>query len=445
MAADAQDISVKITRPFNGESLTIARGSTFVIGVVSPPGAEVTVNGAPADVSEDGAFIAMAPIQRLPAPQRVGSKQVDAVIECVVRVGDKELRRRVVVATPSLGAPKEPPVEQFAVPPIFEVTEEQILSQTGTNHWGLLYLPKGARVKAVSERGANLKLPLGQNGETWVSERVLIAADSLPATSVITVTNLSPTETRIHVGAIVPYSIRQQLTPAQLHVTVHAPTGDRSFEIASLSSRPWGFASRYENTTLIVTQRTPPDLSTGLHGKIVCVDPGHHPDTGAVGPRGLTERDANLKISLALEKLLTDAGARVVFTRRSEPLPLRQRRGVVLQFDADIFVSVHNNSVPDGTDPRTNYGTSTFYYHPQSRDLAASVHDAMLRKLGFPDQAVNQKSLYVCRISELPAILVEPTYIILPDHEWLLLTEEGQQKVAESIFEGIRDYFEALK
>jgi N-acetylmuramoyl-L-alanine amidase len=108
-----------------------------------------------------------------------------------------------------------------------------------------------------------------------------------------------------------------------------------------------------------------------------------------------------------------------------------------------VFVSLHNNSVPDGTDPRTKSGTSTFYYHPQSLALAQSVQKAMLERLGLPDLGVNQKSLFVCRMTECPSILVEPTFIILPDHEKLLLTTPGQQKIAQGIFEGIRGFFEA--
>jgi N-acetylmuramoyl-L-alanine amidase len=58
---------------------------------------------------------------------------------------------------------------------------------------------------------------------------------------------------------------------------------------------------------------------------------------------------------------------------------------------------------------------------------------------------VNQKSLAVCRISEFPTILVEPAYIILPDQEKLLMSEEGQQKIAKAILDGIKRFFETSK
>jgi N-acetylmuramoyl-L-alanine amidase len=209
--------------------------------------------------------------------------------------------------------------------------------------------------------------------------------------------------------------------------------------------QPWGFSARYESNTLVIAQKPALDRSSGVKNKTVCLDPGHNPDSGAIGPRGFTEREANLKIGLALEKMLLAAGARVVFTHRDEPLPLQQRRSAALLSNPDIFVSLHNNSIPDGTDPRTNYGTGTYYYHPQSKALADTVHASMLAELGWPDQRVNQKSLAVCRISEFPAILVEPAYIILPDQEKLLMSEEGQKKIAKAVFDGIKNFFEPSK
>jgi len=38
--------------------------------------------------------------------------------------------------------------------------------------------------------------------------------------------------------------------------------------------------------------------------------------------------------------------------------------------NADLFVSVHNNALPDGINPFTNHGVSTYYYHPHSARLA---------------------------------------------------------------------------
>lgn len=448
MIAPAQDIALKVVHPAPGENLTISHGSTFAIGTVAPTNATVFINGVAADMSNDGAFIAMAPLKMLPKPKRIklaggASKQVDAMFECVAKVGDKTIRQQILVSTPAVHAVKEPPIRVLEKPLLYRVVQEQVLSQTTTTNWGLLYIPKDATVIADARKGDRWRLQLSNAQETWLNQDILRRADAMPAVANIVVTNVSPNETRFDVGTVVPYSIEQTLAPPQLLVTLHCPDTNRPFALPSPSARPWGFDARYVTNTLIVTQRAAPVLPTGLRGKIVCLDPGHNPDTGAIGPRGLEEREANLKIGLALEKLLTDAGAKVVFTHRGEPLLLRDRRPAALRLNPDIFVSLHNNSVPDGTDPRTNSGASTFYYHPQSRALADSVQAALLAELGFPDLKVNQKSLFVCRTTEFPAILVEPAFIILPDQEKLLLSEPGQQKIAKAIFDGIKKFFEA--
>jgi N-acetylmuramoyl-L-alanine amidase len=447
MMVGAQEISLNVIRPTPGENLTITNGSTFVIGTVSPPNATLTVNGTPADVLTDGAFIAFAPVQQLVNPQtvRIGDgkrKKSDAAFEFIARVGDKVSRLNVLVATPAATKTPEPSIVSFAKPIPYRVKEEQILSRTATTNWGLLYLPVGAAVVANARRGDQVRLQLPETQETWVAESTLQSADSMPAINFEPVNRSGSAESRFPLSALAPYSIEALPSASTLRLTVYAPESARSVGVP-WNGELWGFATRVERTTIVLSLRWPSSSKSGLRDKTICVDPGHNPDTGAVGPRGLTEKAVNLKIGLALEKLLTNAGAKVVFTHRDEPLPLLQRRPVALKLNPDIFVSLHNNSVPDGTDPRTNFGTSTFYYHPHSKPLADAVHAAMLKGLGWPDQKVQQKSLAVCRISEFPAILVEPAYIILPDQEKFLRSEAGQQKIAQAVFEGIRSFFES--
>lgn len=446
----AREISVSIVRPTTGENLTIRKGATFVIGTISPPQTKLMVNGVAADVSSDGAFIAMAPIQILEKAKTIEvargrRKRVDAAFDFVATSGTNTWKRQILVSTPSVTAEEEPPLRVFSKPQPFLVTKEQILSQTATTNWGLLCLPKGTCVMADARRDTRLRLMLGNKQETWVGQDALQRVKSPPAVTAIVAMNVSPLETHFEVGAIVPYGIEQVLSPPKLNVTFYCPDQPRSFAVTLSSPQPWGFSARYESNTLVVEQKPAPDLASGLKGRTICLDPGHNPDTGAVGPRGFKEREANLKIGLALEKLLTTAGAKVVFTHRHEPMPLPQRRPAALVQNPDIFVSLHNNSMPDGTDPRTNFGTSTLYYHPQSRALADAVHASMLATLGWPDQKVQQKSLAVCRTSEFPAILVEPAYIILPDQEKFLMSEAGQQKIAKAIFAGIKIFFESKK
>ena len=445
MLGFSEELELKVIRPVPGEALSIRQGGTFVIGTVSPPQATLTVNGAQADVSDDGAFIAFAPIQTLAKPVSIRlaggpRKKVDAAFDFVARAGDRKLDCQVLVSLPAVEKKKESPVEDWK-PVAYRVRTEQVLSQTATTNWGLLYLPQNAFVWVTGRQGTRLRVQAGLGQQTWIERSELEPLKQIPAVTNIAVITVSAQTTRFEVGAILPFAIEQKLSPPQLSVTLFCPDSIRAFPVPCPTQPPWGFAATYATNTLVVTQRIPRAPRHGLQGKIVCLDPGHNPDSGAIGPRGFQEREANLKIGLALERLLTAAGAKVVFTHRSEPLPLLQRRAAVLRYDPDIFLSLHNNSIPDGTDPRIKYGTSTFYYHPQSKLLAETIHAALLSGLGFPDLKVQPKSLYVCRISECPAILVEPAFIILPDQERLLMNEPGQQKIAKAIFDGIQRFF----
>jgi len=100
----------------------------------------------------------------------------------------------------------------------------------------------------------------------------------------------------------------------------------------------------------------PPKPVQSLAGKVICLNPGHGgSDPGAVG--NIKESDANLKVVLILGKLLTDRGARVVYTRTSDTwMALSTRAAIANNANADLFISVHHN----GASSPTAHGTETF-------------------------------------------------------------------------------------
>ena len=78
------------------------------------------------------------------------------------------------------------------------------------------------------------------------------------------------------------------------------------------------------------------------------VDAGHggH-DTGTIGPNGLEEKDLVLDVALKLGKLLEDKlGAEVVYTRDDDTfIPLETRTAIANKEQADLFISIHANSI----------------------------------------------------------------------------------------------------
>ncbi|MDX1532061.1 MAG: N-acetylmuramoyl-L-alanine amidase, partial [Rhodothermales bacterium] len=87
----------------------------------------------------------------------------------------------------------------------------------------------------------------------------------------------------------------------------------------------------------------------GLRISTIVIDPGHGGrDPGAVGPSGTLEKDLTLDLALRLRDRLRDRGYRVLLTRTAdEALSLRERVTFANRHGADLFVSLHLNSIPD--------------------------------------------------------------------------------------------------
>ncbi|UCD16371.1 MAG: N-acetylmuramoyl-L-alanine amidase [Candidatus Zixiibacteriota bacterium] len=203
----------------------------------------------------------------------------------------------------------------------------------------------------------------------------------------------------------------------------------------------WGYDAFYEGSTLRWRIEKMPENIKSLKEKIVIIDPGHSPDPGAIGPTGLTEAEANLNIALALRKELAKKGAVAVMTRDDmSPLPLYDRPEIARTNDADLFISIHNNALPDGVNPFENNGVSTYYYHPHSIALARAIQEELVKRLDLPDHGLYHGNLAVNRPTQYPSVLVECAFIILPDQEALLKTKRFQKKVAMAVRKGVEQF-----
>jgi len=184
-----------------------------------------------------------------------------------------------------------------------------------------------------------------------------------------------------------------------------------------------------------------------LKGLKIVLDPGHSykinpPYDGAVGPSGSYEWDVNLKIALKLKEKLLNLGADVFMTRytndEKEQVSLLERPKIAKRFDGDIFISIHNNAIPDGEDPFSKpRGFQIYYYHPHSKKLADYVHKEYMKNISLFDEGVRFGDYHVLRITSMPAILIENAYMIIPEQEELLLDENFRDLLANSIAQGL--------
>ena len=195
------------------------------------------------------------------------------------------------------------------------------------------------------------------------------------------------------------------------------------------------------------------DEITGLKGRVITIDAGHGgSDAGAIGPTGVTEKSVTLNIALRLQKLLEAEGATVYMTRTtdtevspkgakaSDIEELQARCDVANQANSDIFVSIHNDSFTNGAAK----GTTGYYYargSAKSRTLADDIRKAVIDELGTESRGTQSCNFYVVKHTDMPATLVEVAFISNPSEEKLLASDEGAQKAAQGIADGIADYF----
>lgn len=182
-----------------------------------------------------------------------------------------------------------------------------------------------------------------------------------------------------------------------------------------------------------------------LKDKVIVIDPGHGgPDPGAFGYSGdkAKEKDINLSTALKLARLLSDAGADVQLTREEDmERSLQNRVDFSKNNNADVMVSVHYNS----SDRPNITGTETYYFNDNSKLLGKIIHKSMVSALRRTDRGLSKVRYFVIYHSPMPSVLVEPVYINDREEEILAKDAGFQKKVAESIFEGIKEYFEVLR
>jgi N-acetylmuramoyl-L-alanine amidase len=146
-------------------------------------------------------------------------------------------------------------------------------------------------------------------------------------------------------------------------------------------------------------------------------------------------------VALELQRMLEGAGARVVMTRTdATPVALGARPRLADSLGADLLLSIHNNALPDGVNPFPNNGTSVYYNHPRSIPLAAAVQRALVRRLGLRDLGIGRGDLALVRPTWMPAVLTEGLFMMVPEQEAMLRSEEGRRRYAQGVFEGTREF-----
>jgi N-acetylmuramoyl-L-alanine amidase len=225
-------------------------------------------------------------------------------------------------------------------------------------------------------------------------------------------------------------------------LTFAQPREDETEIRVDLGEPVWGYRTRWSGSDLLLAIRRPPQIDPGrpLRRRRIAVDPGH-PPLGAVGPTGAREADVTLAVGRKVRQLLERAGATVIMLRTADaPIELAPRVVAAERADAELLVSIHANALPDGVNPFVNNGTSVYYFQPRSLELARALDRALVRRLGFRDLGIGRADLALARPTWMPAALCEGLFLMLPDQEVVLTSEEGQWRYARGVVDGIAEF-----
>lgn len=223
--------------------------------------------------------------------------------------------------------------------------------------------------------------------------------------------------------------------------------------------------------------------------RTVVLDAGHggH-DTGALG-KNSREKDITLAIVLKLRDYIRDnmKDVKVILTRDDDTfVELYRRAKIANEKKADLFISVHCNSTPsssvygvesfvmglhksdanlavakaenaailleedyvekyDGFDPNSPEGNIFFSmmqnaFLDKSLEFAGKVQHQLVDNLHMNNRGVKQAGFLVLYKTAMPGVLIETGFISNAKDEKFLLSEKGQDQMAEAIYKALLDY-----
>jgi N-acetylmuramoyl-L-alanine amidase len=358
---------------------------------------------------------------------------------------------------------------------VAEVIADAGVARTGpsTDHSRLTPLPKGTRATVSGREGEWVRLDYG----AWIkASEVRVVPGAVPVRSLIRSIRSrqleGATEVYFPLQAPVPMSVQQgssTLTLTLYNTTAQtdiirlnddplisrldwqqtAP-GQVQYTFNLKSSQQWGYSLRYEGTTLVLSLRHPPKVSSGrkpLTGVKILLDPGHGgAESGALGPTRYPEKAVNLAVSKLLQQELVARGATVYMTREEDKdVSLQDRVAMIDKLKPAIAISVHYNSLPDNGDAEKTQGIGTFWYNTQAHSLAVFLHNYLVKKLSRPSYGVFWDNLALTRPATTPSVLLELGFMSSPvEFEWVTNPKE-QPKLARAIADGITEWFFSRK
>lgn len=180
----------------------------------------------------------------------------------------------------------------------------------------------------------------------------------------------------------------------------------------------------------------------------VVLDAGHGgPDGGKTGVNGAVEKELNLSVAEKIKKLLEKEKIEVIMTRKDDGWlaetrigDLKERVRIMNESDADLAVSIHQNSYHE----ENVSGAQVFYYttSEEGKTAAEILQNALLEV--DPENKKREKSnntYYILKKTEIPTVIVECGFLSNYAEAEKLSDEAYQEKIAQAVVKGIKSFF----
>lgn len=187
-----------------------------------------------------------------------------------------------------------------------------------------------------------------------------------------------------------------------------------------------------------------------IYDKVVVIDAGHGSKASGAVKLNIEEKNIDLAIVLELKKIFdaSDKNIGVYYTRTDDSNPtFKQRADLANRADADLFISIHNNSSSTGTFSSLN-GTQVMYSESDKSELSSKkfasicLHNVCKslksRKIGL----LEGDDIYIIRSSKVPVALIEVGFMTNRAELEKLNSDEYQKKAAEGIYNAILEAFD---
>lgn len=218
-------------------------------------------------------------------------------------------------------------------------------------------------------------------------------------------------------------------------------------------------------------------ISTSVHAFTILIDPGHGGEDFGAQAENVMEKNLSLQFSLKIQEILSKKYA--VFLTRSfdRTVSLPERALIAEKVKADLFISIHINSSPDGN----AFGFETYYLdnnhdvavkkverteNIQSKDseivqqilvdlvidqtvsiskpLAISIHSEIKRKIGskyrIPSRGIKPGLFYVLALSKRPGVLLEVGFVSTKKERQRMQNVKFQNDYAKAVADGIDNF-----